>query len=108
MREIKFRAWNHLTKEMDYGKSVLVDFYQLNSSYDHRLMQYTGLKDKNGVEIYEGDIVDIFGTKDSVVFSLGSFDLFNYEDEYGHGAPFQLWDECEVIGNIYENLELLS
>jgi uncharacterized phage protein (TIGR01671 family) len=69
------------------------------------LMQYTGLKDKNGVEIYEGDIVrflDIDGV-DSVTeveFREGGF--------YPFAPDFIHWCNVEVIGNIYENPELLE
>lgn len=75
-------------------------------------MQYTGLNDKNGKEIYEGDIVqftieheeeiDDVTYKEAVHFSEG---CFNVDGE----VPLNAFsDECEVIGNIYENPELLN
>ena len=80
------------------------------------IMQYTGLKDKNGKEIYEGDICETvtysgkpFGTIDVVKFSGGAFKLTDIEDAL---LPIPLDDSdiqsVEVIGNIYENPELLE
>ena len=113
MREIKFRAWYHgsmLPWEW-LDTSLNCVWTAINAQqYDNPepvLMQYTGLKDKNGKEIYEGDIVisDNKGTRDEIVFSTGCFCLKSammyYEASY--------WgDEIEVIGNIYENPELLE
>ncbi|MCD6473673.1 MAG: hypothetical protein J7K47_02020 [Thermoplasmata archaeon] len=90
------------------------------------LMQYTGLKDKNGKEIYEGDIVKIYDEDfdgnieiikiAKVVFKNASFFLEPALDEgsfiYTLSAELEYWDiggcEIEVIGNIYENKELLK
>ena len=95
MREIKFRAWNG--EEMYYFDlgEVSVDWYK------HKLMQYTGLKDKNGAEIYEGDLIKFEG--------LAVLEVkFIYEEDEGRfGWNFGRTD-CEVIGNIYENPELVK
>src|SRR5699024_795685 len=83
MREIKFRAWDTEKNKMvkvdtiDFynGNVNDVDFYnqEIHFGYSTVLMQYTGLKDKNGTEIYEGDVVEFDG---------------NYEVRFGeHGVP---------------------
>ena len=124
MREIKFRAWNIESKVMVY-----FDFYdiQLNlfsirelalkrndalskNEYVNPIMQYTGLKDKNGKEIYEGYIVTFRG-------GYGHHYVVEYEgSSFVHvtGCPFTSQDpigtesDIEVIGNKYENPELLE
>ncbi|EQK39767.1 yopX family protein [[Clostridium] bifermentans ATCC 638] len=139
MREIKFRIWNNEEKEMienkdiyniDFRKdiffsSVMVDGFILNES-NYRLMQYTGLKDKNGKKIYEGDIVKCTGMieltgvvkfKDCefCIKYKGKYDRqFNYKslkenEKYNDGkCSFDLKNEFEVIGNLYDNKELLN
>ena len=69
------------------------------------LMQYTGLKDKNGKEIYEGDIINDCGVKGVVVLFRGSF---CYDSGKSYSSLHEL-DTCvmEVIGNIFENPELI-
>ena len=102
MREIKFRAWDGISKRMHGWERVnripLIDF-----KLDHyTLMQFAGLKDKNGIEIYEGDILNI-GT---VVFERGTFGVYpEYTDEF---VPVAEWSivSREVVGNIYENRSL--
>lgn len=98
MREIKFRAWDKECKFMRYGaeNSLLVC---LNNPSDFEVMQYTGLHDKNSKEIYEGDIL-LYpnGEKIAVIWM-------------GYPASFSPCEETnitEVIGNIYENKELLN
>ncbi|WP_346216386.1 YopX family protein [Caldifermentibacillus hisashii] len=122
MREIKFRVWHKADEKMYevYGfaqnKWFLKgkQFPMPNGSVV--IMQYTGLKDKNGKEIYEGDICETvtysgkpFGTIDVVKFSGGAFKLTDIEDAL---LPIPLDDSdiqsVEVIGNIYENPELLE
>lgn len=87
---------------------------------DNPLMQYTGLKDKNGVEIYEGDILkehprypgdsdkywEVTYAKDKAYFGMDSLDELHRGDICG---IWQFYSNClEVIGNIYENPELLE
>ena len=79
------------------------------------VMQYTGLKDKAGVEIYEGDVVCLQGipqSKSPVSYKNGAFVLSNSEvsSEPNLGDLLQspIWSELEVTGNIYENPELVS
>lgn len=151
MREIKFRAWLKKENKMVEVKSIhlgtkkIIHGYSENSqcygnkscSFDDiELMQYTGLKDKNGKEIYKGDIVKFNNQIGEICFECGAFgigvkDCVDYETlEAYRGERFygclndnfiSLWeiywnfncvdyeiDEIEVIGNIYENPELLE
>lgn len=118
MREIKFRAWAKKQKRM----VAKLNPQGLNLAGDNIAeyapeciwMQYTNLKDKNGKEIYEGDVLRIKenGTKeihDNVVVSwrqayVPSFSFNNKKGAYWIGDG----DIIEVIGNIYENPELLT
>lgn len=121
MREIKFRIFRpsgmDYNPDWEYIESVPLNkgFEYLTQSYGNNLMQYTGLKDKNGKEIYEGDIV-IYdtdgGKKAKVIWKNGGF-VFIYEDGIENitseswYAPHDI-PLTEIIGNIYENQELLS
>ena len=121
MREIKFRAWNIAEKVMvdeiypgDLGW-VLVRPESCIS------MQYTGLKDRHGKEIYEGDILSVTPSigdvvRATVAFEGGRFYLVSSKDteynlalyqEEGYYPCFN-WSDCEVIGNIHENPDLLK
>lgn len=113
MREIKFRIWDKERKEMiNIGRIDIADgsckptiFGDIFYDYwnDVELMQYTGLKDKNGVEIYEGDIVE---TED---YHLG--DKLVVKGRKQVIADIRFCGKlipCVVIGNIYENPELLK
>jgi len=129
MRQIKFRAWDKTSDVMrtdissiDYDSTgnicqinVITGTDILFPEKEAVLMQYTDLKDKNGVEIYEGDIVDCerHGFTTSIEYYGGAFRCRS------EGVPLSLYiDECyadkddnnqlEVIGNIYENPELLE
>jgi len=82
---------------------------------DFTLMQYTGLKDKNGVEIYEGDILKSY-EHDAVRYNhpysvIEYGDWAGADEVYGYQFPHNGWDTerwLEVIGNIYENPELVK
>lgn len=122
MREMKFRLWDKKNKEMIYSKTnrsfdfflaltgqvyFLIDGYVSDVSDRYDVMQYTGLKDKNEKEIYEGDIVKT-NQQDwiaKVVFDVG---MFYVTDNEGGFDTFCEWDKFEIIGNIYENPELLN
>lgn len=114
MREIKFRAWDEHKRKMianpvvsDEGDGGETASVLLNTAINcldpyYVLMQYTGLKDKNGKEIYEGDIVSDTEIMDEVTFVDGMFWL-NYSEE----PLYHYISVWEVIGNIHENPELL-
>lgn len=130
MREIKFRAWGKLGKRMYYppsdatGLGVLADFiqshsgkYGFNADGDSILMQYTGLKDKNGKEIYEGDVLKVDNSLQVSCWMRGDIctvkalpGRFKLENKAGDGNMMQedMQDVVEIIGNIYENPELLG
>jgi len=106
MREIKFRAW--IDNKVDAPEMISSDIVLSNFGYylddsDITLMQYTGLKDKNGVEIYEGDCIEIHAIDFSHKFSETIDDIFKAHALVGNSET-----RWEVIGNIYENPELLT
>ena len=106
-REIKFRAWHNKHKEYLDG-SVASMFRWLEEGQSINLEQYTGLKDKNGVEIYEKDKLRCQHNYIWIVGfnSHGCFVAHDPDDE----MDFVLLDDWkfEVIGNIHQNPELLG
>lgn len=98
MREIKFRAWQY--NQMVTVKTITFD------GFDAPLMQYTGLKDKNGAEIYEGDIISVHSSvwDDDVKNKLR--EVLDIQKDYSWLNSEAL--ELEIIGNIYDNPELLA
>ena len=124
----KFRAWHKPWEEIGKVKRIRFDdegnvttvlfegkILGVNEKIDEiKLMQSTGLKDKNGKEIFEGDIVDYKGRK-AVVKWHGSYASFIYrfvdelQERKSEWKPLYLaYYHFEVIGNIYENKELLE
>ena len=112
MREIKFREWETERKTMvvgereDYDDSVGFRFAHEEGGR-RILMQYVGIKDKNGVEIYEGDILSYFGFEYEVIFEESAFGW--YEGGQFYAFAEMAIDEIaktKIIGNRYENPEL--
>lgn len=134
MREIKFRAWDKNDKRI-FIDPQMIDFYNKKIGYMQyqteympdtsysipvgfeefeysELMEWTGLYDKNGEDIYEGDIIfESFGEKYyKVIFENGSFkaEFKGDFEEYSFDLIDVVAQGCEVVGNIYENPELME
>jgi len=123
MREIKFRAWDERRNEMEYeGFSITAEgiaYYTGNYREEMGgfkesdiLMQYTGLKDKNGREIYEGDIFRFEdGSGLGVIFYSELLAAYMWHPTDHDETMSTLLPESEimeVVGNIYENGDLLN
>ena len=129
MREIKFRAWHKITKQFIDLNGFSIAFGNMRNKGEVysiteqgvlretaieqvEIMQYTGLHDKNGKEIYEGDIVRFFVSHGAE--GIPSTEEMQSNVHYANGLLYPMADFMydhyiyEVIGNIYENPELLE
>lgn len=122
MREIKFRAWDRFKQRwsnykindgtvyfMDKNTGIWYGSY--NKRYkDFNLMQYTGLKDEYGDEIYEGDIVTLHNSKYKVIFNSKEARFVLKDAFFEMDIPFtnNNNERMEIVGNIYENPELME
>jgi uncharacterized phage protein (TIGR01671 family) len=133
MREFKFRFWDSQNVHNVSRKGELQLTFGMNETWsawspyeevadgkdtENKLMQYTGLKDRNGKGIYEGDIIQTGSIVEKVCF--GEFVIYDENDndicsvigfytetKNNSRYPLEVNSNTEIIGNIYENLELL-
>ena len=124
MRDIKFRAYDKFAETMMYDEDIGIlpsnditgttsygNVTLINVSNEHyEIMQYIGLKDKNGVEIYEDDTIQTV-LDDGARFSkfivkwnvnTASFRMIRYQDDFGFKIDTIVLQNKEVIGNIHE------
>ena len=128
LREIKFRVWDKSTNRMDHPTTLFLSGGKWHNSVElswasgvHAtgviFMQFTSLKDKNGKDIYEGDILkgeprSPFTRKPPIEHDVVVWKDFGWKRKSYNGDievyPDLYVRSCEVIGNIYENPELLT
>lgn len=126
-REIKFRVWDTENQEFFYPDELRIQYNQIGWTADHYLdidsygtkpeeyvlQQFTGLFDKNGKEIYEGDII-ICRVEDSQtgVLKKGYAGIIHWNHSYFAVGEYKLFimddKALKVIGNVFENEELLE
>lgn len=128
MKEIKFRAWDKKAGEMlrvdelflvhnlnKFGKGILDEHNDFHPMDEIELMQFTGLLDKNGKEIFESDIIrfwanpqDYAGYKGHNYIAAVEWDQHFLQFILSDGHGLRDFEFIEVLGNIYENPELLE
>ena len=106
-REIKFRIWNGISKRWllntDWEFYSNFDYIYPKILLGYHIQQFTGLKDKNGREIYEGDILKSNNRIGHVEYYYESFTI-----NLGEENLIPIWKGWEIIGNIFETPELLN
>jgi len=112
MRKIEFRVWSEEKREMEYSDEMdmatFAAYFWNNPKYSE-WMQYTGLKDINNKEIYEGDIVKSPDYDNIMIVEYQ--DIVASDDMTAPGIGYQFStepNEMEIVGNIHENPELLE
>jgi hypothetical protein len=109
MREIKFRCWDTEKQIMSYD--VVVGTIREGDLVNFPLMQFTGLRDGNDKEIYEGDILQVVALKMEVVWAKENARWYLYEvgeGEFSESLTQKKAGMYEIIGNIYENNNLIK
>ena len=117
-RPIKFRIWDDILKvlftpELDakignLWTMPILSGGVLKDREGIEVMQFTGLTDKNGKEIYEGDVIALDDVICPITFSNGSFQMVTSENQGSSNAIQERVKYFEVIGNIYQNPELIT
>jgi len=110
-REIKFRFWQPSTKTMQNWDDYLqYGIFEMFKNHDSMPMQFTGLTDKNGKDIYDGDIFHCNGINYVLRFLTlgGAYTVHKISDESDERFLHHCNHQIEIIGNIYENPELLT
>lgn len=118
MRTIRFRVWSKREKRMLHNVEQCEEYckgcfgHYLSDCGDcYEIMQFTGLKDKSGKEIYEGDIFKVEGFERPRIIKwnekLARFDLYNVWGDRLIDLSAEI-EHYEIIGNIYQNPELLE
>jgi uncharacterized phage protein (TIGR01671 family) len=132
MRPLKFKFWNKLAHRFQPASKYAIQGDGLYVSYDYDMMawddpssfddsilvpcQYTGLKDKNGKEIYEGDIIQLEGSPisysiewDKYQWAINAHGALGYDTDWNI-QPFNhcVYERAIVVGNIFENSDLLK
>ena len=114
MREIKFKCWDSVIKrwlsEDDMpicgdGRSIILEFGDWDGL---TFCQFTGLSDSKGVEIYEGTVLKSGTRTGVVIFDKGSFMISRTKSRIRGTLCYFINDGVEIIGNIYENSELVD
>ena len=102
----KFRAWDSIAKEYIFDSYALYELFVNDLDDSYQVEQCTGLRDKNGKLIYEGDIVTGFFNNNKVIWDKGSFCVDDGSGVFDELAKSN--EDCVIIGNIHENPELLE
>lgn len=117
-RKIKFRAWDKINEKWldtedgltftDDTSSMPWEMRDVVDNPDFIVQQFTGLKDKNGKEIYEGDVLKESDHKFAIKYGYGEWNCGCCGYVYGFDFSYAEKDNSEIVGNIIENPELLK